>query len=73
MKERPSVLGGLSFFEKGELKMAAIDYSAIPESVRQRLLAATYEMAQRLFQDPTMQAEYEAWLERKRKSDNESR
>ena len=42
--------------------MAAIDYANIPESTRQSLLAATYKMAQQMFQDPDVLAEYEEWL-----------
>ena len=42
--------------------MAAIDYDAIPEPVRQSLLAATYNMARQMFQDPQVQAEYREWL-----------
>ena len=41
--------------------MAAIDYDRIPESVRQRLLAATYKLAKELFKDPQVQKEYEIW------------
>ena len=33
-----------------------------PESSRQSLLAATYKLAQKLFEDPAVQAEYEEWL-----------
>lgn len=46
--------------------MAAIDYDAIPESTRQSLLAATYKMAQQLFQDPEVQAEYQEWLAKRK-------
>lgn len=42
--------------------MAAIDYASIPESTRQSLLAATYKMAQQMFRDPEVRAEYDAWL-----------
>ena len=42
--------------------MAAIDYAGIPESTRQSLLAAAYKMAQQLFQDPDVRAEYDEWL-----------
>jgi len=28
-------------------------------------LAATYKLAQKLFEDPAMQAEYEEWLEKR--------
>lgn len=48
--------------------MAKIDYAAIPESVRQNLLAATYKMAQQMFQNPEVRSEYEKWLERKKKA-----
>ena len=46
--------------------MAAIDYASIPESTRQSLLAATYKLAQKLFADPAVQAEYEAWAEKRK-------
>ena len=46
--------------------MAAIDYDCIPESVRQRLLAATYKLAKELFKDPQVQKEYEIWLAERR-------
>lgn len=39
-----------------------IDYSSIPESSRQSLLASAYRMALKLFEDPAVQAEYEEWL-----------
>lgn len=42
--------------------MAALDYASIPETTRQSLLAATYKMATKMFQDPTVQAEYREWL-----------
>lgn len=48
--------------------MAVIDYAAIPEYSRQKLLAATYKMAQKMFQDPEVRSEYEKWLERKKKA-----
>ena len=38
-----------------------IDYESIPESTRQRLLAATYKMAQEMFRDPKVVEEYEIW------------
>lgn len=41
--------------------MAAIDYASIQESTQQRLLAATYKMAQEMFQDPKVIEEYEIW------------
>lgn len=46
--------------------MAAIDYNAIPESTRQSLLAATYKMAQQMFKDPEVRAEYEEWLAKRK-------
>ncbi len=46
--------------------MAAIDMSQFPESTRQSLLAATYKMAQQLFQDPEVQAEYQEWLAKRK-------
>ena len=46
--------------------LAAIDYASIPESTRQSLLAATYKLAQELFQDPEVQADYEIWLAKRR-------
>ena len=46
--------------------MAAIDYAGIPESTRQSLLAATYKMAQEIFKDPEVQAEYEQWLAKRK-------
>lgn len=46
--------------------MAAIDYAAIPESTRQSLLAATYKMAQTMFQDSEVLAEYEEWLAKRK-------
>ena len=53
---------------KGGMVMAAIDTSQFPESTRQSLLAATYKMAQTMFQDPGVREEYELWLaERKKK------
>lgn len=42
--------------------MAAIDYASIPETTRQSLLAATYKMATKIFQDQAVQAEYREWL-----------
>ena len=47
--------------------MAALDYASIPESTRQSLLAATYKMATKMFQDQAVQdqavqAEYREWL-----------
>ena len=42
--------------------MAAIDYSAVPESVRQSLLAATYEAAKRFYQDSENEARFQEWL-----------
>lgn len=42
--------------------MAALDYASVPESTRQSLLAATYKMATKMFQDPAVQAEYREWL-----------
>ena len=42
--------------------MAAIDYASIPKSTWQSLLAATYKMAQQMFKDPEVRAEYEEWL-----------
>ena len=42
--------------------MAALDYASVPESTRQSLLAATYKMATKMFQDPAVQAEYLEWL-----------
>lgn len=42
--------------------MAAIEYASFPESSRQNLLAATYKMAQQMFTDPNVQAEYREWL-----------
>lgn len=46
--------------------MAAIDYDRVPESVRQRVLAATYKLAKELFKDPQAQKEYEVWLAERR-------
>ena len=46
--------------------MAAIDYAAIPETTRQSLLAATYKMAQTMFEDPEVRAEYEEWLAKRK-------
>ena len=46
--------------------MAAIDYASIPESTRQSLLAATYKMAQQMFNDPEVRAEYDEWLEKRK-------
>ena len=46
--------------------MAAIDYSQIPESTRQSLLAATYKMAQRMLQDPELKAEIEDRLAKRK-------
>lgn len=48
--------------------MAAIDYASIPESTRQSLLAATYKLAQELFQDPEVQADYEIWLAKRKEA-----
>lgn len=42
--------------------MAALDYASVPEATRQSLLAATYKMATKMFQDPAVQAEYREWL-----------
>lgn len=42
--------------------MAAIDMSQFPESTRQSLLAAAYKMAQTMFRDSEVQAEYQEWL-----------
>lgn len=49
--------------------MAAIDMSQFPESTRQRLLAATYKMAQTMFQDPGVREEYELWLAARKKKE----
>ena len=46
--------------------MAAIDCAGIPESARQSLLAATYTMAQQMFRDPEVQAEYQQWLAKRK-------
>lgn len=46
--------------------MAAIDYGAIPEATRQSLLAAAYKMAQTMFRDPKVQAEYQEWLAKRK-------
>ena len=46
--------------------MAAIDYACIPETTRQSLLAATYKMAQQMFRDPEVRAEYEEWLAKRK-------
>ena len=42
--------------------MAALDYASVPESTRQSLLAATYKMATKMFQDQAVQAEYREWI-----------
>ena len=46
--------------------MAATDCAGIPESTRQSLLAATWKMAQKMFTDPAVRAEYEEWLEKRK-------
>lgn len=46
--------------------MAAIDMSQFPESTRQSLLAATYKMAQTMFQDPGVRAAYKEWLAKRK-------
>lgn len=46
--------------------MAAIDYTSIPESTRQSLLAATYKAAQRFYQDPENEARFQEWLANKK-------
>ena len=51
--------------------MAAIDYDKFPESTRQSLLRASYNLMLELFKDPQVQKEYEIWLaERKAKEKN---
>lgn len=46
--------------------MAAIDYASIPEAQRQSLLAAAYNMAKQMFQNPEVQAEYQEWLAKRK-------
>lgn len=41
--------------------MADIEYSEISETTRQDLLAATYKLAVKAFQDPAVRARYELW------------
>ena len=43
-----------------------IDTSAIPESVRQRLLAESVRMTRELFRDPKVRAEYRDWLAKRK-------
>ncbi len=52
--------------------MAELDYNSIPESTRQSLLAATYRMAEEMFQDPEIVKEYEIWLENRMKREKSS-
>lgn len=51
--------------------MTAIDYASIPEFIRQNLLAATYKMAQQMFQDPEVVKEYEIWLRHRKESQDQ--
>jgi hypothetical protein len=46
--------------------VAAIDYSSIPESTRQSLLAVTYKMAVDMFKNPAVEVEYQEWLAKRR-------
>ena len=46
--------------------MAAIDYAKFPESTWQSLLAASYKLTLRLFEDPAVRAEYEVWLAKRK-------
>ena len=59
--------------DEREIYMAAIDYDSIPESKRQRLLAATYKMAQEMFQDPKVIEEYEIWHRQREEKKQSSR
>ncbi len=46
--------------------MAAIDYASIPDTTRQRLVAASYKLAQEMFRDPAVRAEYQEWLAKRK-------
>lgn len=51
--------------------MSVINYDALPESARQRLLAMFYKMTIELFEDPAIWVEYEEWLAKRKEAKKE--